>query len=258
MSRAARPRIPRNLSILLVVVFFVLLLSAFTLYTSYHSTQEAAFDRVVVSAQSYGEHLNGLFMAIDIALGAIVRHALVEAGAPQQATATREEMEYQLLFVPHIEQLEYYDSQQRVIRVPEVAGYGEVHIPPELIALHRDAWVESAVTISQETGQIVVSRSVVKDGIYAGVVVARLPSAFLYDITPSLLFTGLAHVALFDTNGTLLSHWGEVDQLQLPPRVEFLHNPPRGPVSVATSRFYIGGETRLNTLPLRLSLFFDP
>lgn len=244
-------------------LFFVLVLSivtvaAFGLIAGYRSVYLSARERVVVSAQSYGEYVHGVLGALDISADVVVREVLDR----RSSEGLREYMRRQMLFVPQIETLEYYDAEGIcLIGVPETSIEVSKGIPRDLLSLHRDAWVETSVSLSESADRIRVSRSVVGDRGFEGLVVASVPRVYFYQAIPHLFPTAVAHVVLANHEGEYLLNWGTVDHSELPTSFDGLDGPEGTPVpggvSIAASSRFLGGTTQLRSFPLRVTLYFD-
>ncbi len=257
-----KPRVGRQLRqsrvLFFVLVLCIVVVAAFGLFVGYRSASRSARERVVVSAQSYGEYVHGVLGALDISADVVVRRVIEGANREE----LRRYMRHQALFVPHIESLEYYNAEGRfLVGVPETAVEMGGSLSPDLLGLHRDAWVESSVSLAEASGRIRVTRSIVTDGEFRGVVIATVPQVYFYQAIPLHIPTAVAHVALVSSDGEFLLHWGPVDHDEVPTRFEGFEGPEgiRGPggVFVASSPRYLGGTTQLRSFPLRITLYFD-
>jgi two-component sensor histidine kinase/PAS domain-containing protein len=244
-------------------LFFVLVLSivavaAFGLIAGYRSVYLSARERVVVSAQSYGEYVHGVLSALDISTDVVVREVLDGRNGEE----LREYMRRQVLFVPQIETLEYYDPDGTfLVGVPETSVEISQSMSRDLLTLHRDAWVETSVSLAERVDRIRVTRSVVGDDGFEGLVVATVPQTYFYQAIPHLFPTAVAQVILANAEGDYLLHWGNVDNTEIPAIFDGFDGNEgtrgSGGVSIAATPRFLGVTTQLRSFPLRVTLSFD-
>ncbi len=256
--RRARRQSGQSRTLFLVLVLSIAGVAAFGLIAGYQSVHLSARERVVVSAQSFGEYVHGVLGALNISTDVVAR----EATDGRSGEELREYMRRQMLFVPQIETLEYYDAEGAfLVGVPETPIEMSGNISRDLLSLHRDAWVETSVTLGEGTDRIRVTRSVLGDDGFEGLVIATVPQAYFYQAIPHLFPTAVSHVVLTNAEGDFLLHWGDVDHAELPMRFDGFEGPEgtRGPggVSIAASPGYLGGTTQLRSFPLRVTVYFD-
>ncbi len=257
-QKGSRRRADQSRTLFFVLVLSIVAVAAFGLIAGYRSVYLSARERVVVSAQSYGEYIHGVLGALSISTDVVVREVLDGRSGEE----LREYMRRQVLFVPQIETLEHYDAEGVfLVGVPETAIEVSGSFSRDLLSLHRDAWVETSVTLGEGTNRIRVTRSVVGDGGFEGLVVTTVPQAHFYQAIPHLFPTAVSHVVLTNAEGEYLLHWGEVDHAELPIGFDGFEGPEgtrgAGGASIAASLRYLGGTTQLRSFPLRVTIYFD-
>ncbi|SLM28026.1 membrane hypothetical protein [Desulfamplus magnetovallimortis] len=113
----------------------------------------------------------------------------------------------EVTFLPHIKNLILLDSQEEITySINKVANFT---LPS--FEEHKDAWIEFATGILPEEKPhpfIFLSRRIEnKHGIFAGVIVAIIDSAFFYERYDSYLTIDADMIVLFDNKEKILSGW---------------------------------------------------